>query len=495
MCVTLGLCLLHLPYPFSFDQALFMAAARDLSEGAHMYGAFWDLKQPGIYWWNELAGQLFGFDSLGIRIMDTCWAVAVALLLWLLLRSRSSLIAALGPMFALASFYAVAEPWMLSQVEWLVGAPLAALMWCLCNEGNGEPSSVARYGLAGIMLAGVLLLKLILIPVAGLMLLIALAQDHWVRQRSWASIIKRQIAPATVGFLVLLAPVLLYMQAVGTLGTAVWTTFVDPGEVLREYPHHKVHMLFSSLRWFLRTVWYLVPWAAWGAYTGLRQGSRLVWMLAAWISVGFAAVAIQVLSYWPYHFDLFYIPVGMLAAIGVGDAWTWATARQAPSLRWAIAGALIVCLAMGLALPLSRKTHGVAVAHAFPIDRHDLLAATREFGGPKELVEAAAAVRGLTHDGDRIVSWGDARMYFLTGRRPLVEIDGGTSYLTSQLATVAEVILKQRPALIFISKYRDPDVTYHGGGLIPRTVEENYTRYFENEAGVWYRPRHAETGT
>ena len=100
-----------------------MAAARDLSEGAHMYGAFWDLKQPGIYWWNELAGWLFGFDSLGIRLMDTCWSVAVALLLWLLLRSRSSLIAALGPIFALASFYAVAEPWMSSQVEWLVGAP------------------------------------------------------------------------------------------------------------------------------------------------------------------------------------------------------------------------------------------------------------------------------------------------------------------------------------------------------------------------------------
>ena len=72
---------------------------------------------------------------------------------------------------------------------------------------------------------------------------------------------------------------------------------------------------------------------------------------------------------------------------------------------------------------------------------------------------------------------------------------GGTSYLTSQLASVAQVILKQRPALVFISKYRDPDVTYHGAGLIPRTVEENYTRCFENAAGVWYRLRNTETGT
>ena len=472
-----------------------MAAARDLSEGAHMYGEFWDLKQPGIYWWNELAGWLFGFDSLGIRLMDMCWSTTVALLLWLLLRSRGALSAALGPIFALAGFYAVAEPWMLSQVEWLVGAPLAVLMWCLCDEGNGEIASVARYSLAGSMLACVLLLKLILIPVAGLMLLIALAQERWVRQQPWAFIIKRQIVPALVGFVVLLVPVLLYMQAAGTLGMAVWTTFVDPGEVLREYPHHKVHMLLSSLHWFLGTVWYLIPWALWGTYTGLRQGSRLIWMLAVWVSIGFAAVAIQVLSYWPYHFDLFYIPVGMLAAIGFGDAWARAAARQAPSLRWAAAGALLVCLTMGLALPLGRKTHEVVAAHAFPVDRHDLLASTRNFGGPRELVEAAAAVRGLTHDSDRIVSWGDARMYFLTGRRPIVEIDGGTSYLTSQLASVAQVILKQRPALVFISKYRDPDVTYHGAGLIPRTVEENYTRCFENAAGVWYRLRNTETGT
>ncbi len=494
VCVTLGLCVLHLPYPFSFDQALFMAAARDLSEGAHMYGEFWDLKQPGIYWWNEVAGWLFGFDSLGIRLMDMCWSVTVALVLWLLLRSRGALIAALGPILALASFYAVAEPWMLSQVEWLVGAPLAILMWCVSDAASGQ-TRVARYALGGMMLAGVLLLKLILIPVAGLMLLLALAQERWMQQQPWGSIIKRHIIPAVVGFVVVLVPVLLYMQIVGTLGTAIWTTFVDPGQVLREYAHHTLHMLLSSLHWFLRTVWYLIPWALWGAYSGLRQASRLVWMLAIWIAVGFAAVAIQVLSYWPYHFDLFYIPVGMLAAIGFGDAWARAAARPAPSLRWAAAGALIVCLAVGLVLPLGRKTHDVAMAHVFPIDRHDLLASTRAFGGPQELVEAAAAVQGLTHEGDRIVSWGDARMYFLTGRRPIVEIDGGTSYLTSQLATVAQVILKQRPALVFISKYRDPDVTYHGAGLIPRTVEENYTPYFENAAGVWYRPRSPEPGS
>ena len=522
-CVTAGLCLLHLPYPFFMDQALFMSAARELADGARMYGDFWDLKQPGIFWWNELAGYLFGFDALGLRLMDVCWSLVVAAMLWLLLRSRGLLAATLGPILSFGSFYAVATPWHLSQVEWLVGGPLVILIGCLCAEpattttdadqatsaarlARHEPRPIeakgladgarnswdgtpARYFLAGVMLAAVFLLKLILIPVAGVMMLIALGHDRWNRQVPWSALLWRQITPAVLGFASVFVPVLIYMQMVGTLSLAIWTTFVDPGEVLREYSHHSVRLLMSSLRWFLVSDWPLLPWALWALYVGLRQRSRLTWMLTAWITIGFAAIAVQVLSFWPYHFDLFFIPVGLLASLGFADV----LARFKVNRQWmwhrAAAAAMVLCTVIAFVLPLARKAQYIAAVHPFPIDTRHGLELTSTDGSTRGLIEAADAVRGLTGETDRIVSWGDARMYFLVGRRPVVQVDGGTNYVTSQLQVAAKIILDQRPPLVFISKYRDPEVTNHGNALIPRVVAENYTRYYENAAGAWYRRR------
>ena len=57
--------LLYLPFPLAGDTAMFVYAARELSEGARLYVDFWDMKQPGIYWFYQAGGEIFGFDSIG----------------------------------------------------------------------------------------------------------------------------------------------------------------------------------------------------------------------------------------------------------------------------------------------------------------------------------------------------------------------------------------------------------------------------------------------
>ena len=52
--VVLGLVTVFLPY--TGDQALFARAAREIGRGAVYYRDFWDIKQPGIYWWFVGAG-------------------------------------------------------------------------------------------------------------------------------------------------------------------------------------------------------------------------------------------------------------------------------------------------------------------------------------------------------------------------------------------------------------------------------------------------------
>ena len=51
--------LIHLPYPFDGDQALFTTGASKIYRGATLYRDFWDLKQPGIFGFYLLGGVLF----------------------------------------------------------------------------------------------------------------------------------------------------------------------------------------------------------------------------------------------------------------------------------------------------------------------------------------------------------------------------------------------------------------------------------------------------
>jgi hypothetical protein len=97
-------------------------------------------------------------------------------------------------------------------------------------------------------------------------------------------------------------------------------------------------------------------------------------------------------------------------------------------------------------------------------------------------------VKRLTKASDRIIIWGDPRLYAVVERRPVVQVNGATFYLAKQVEQVALLIRQQPPPLIYISKQRDR-MTYHGGGVFPRTVQELYERIYEDEEGAWYQRR------
>src|SRR5450631_4009030 len=74
--VILLAALVHVPYPFWGDQALFTYAAHGIRHGDRLYVDFWDLKQPGIYLWYLGAGTLFGFHEAGMHTAELLWSVA-----------------------------------------------------------------------------------------------------------------------------------------------------------------------------------------------------------------------------------------------------------------------------------------------------------------------------------------------------------------------------------------------------------------------------------
>jgi hypothetical protein len=68
--VILLMGIIHLPHPFSGDQALFMIGAKELSQGSRLYVDFWDIKQPGIYLFYWIAGSLFGYSEVVVHSLE-----------------------------------------------------------------------------------------------------------------------------------------------------------------------------------------------------------------------------------------------------------------------------------------------------------------------------------------------------------------------------------------------------------------------------------------
>jgi hypothetical protein len=498
--VTLAalLAVLHLPYPLHEDQALFMYAAREMADGAQMYREFWDMKQPGIYWWYLASGSLFSFDAIGLRWMDLCWSVAVAWVLWAALRHRGALVAVLGPCLAFLSFYARTTQGHLSQVEWLVAGPIAVLLWCVGSESEAERRVAWRYAVAGAMVAVVALFKSMAALLPAAMLAVAMAHARWKDGASWRALLTERALPALLGCAVVLLPVAAWMQLNGTLAEALWTAFVYPPQAVREYAHSPAIQLFYSLRWFLVGAGVLLPWAFWAVYNGLRRGLRLELLCTAWAACAAVIIALQVLSFWEYHFDLLFVPVGLLAALGFADVLERVSTDDRPGrtgrtgYRRAAVGLLVLSVAASMGWPLVRKTARVMAAMPFsPAQQHAFNSALDE----RYAVFAASAdaVKGLVQAPDRIIVWGDARLYFMVGRRPVVEVNGSTFYLAKQVEQVAELIRKSPPPLIYIGKHRNR-MTFHGGGVLPRAVNELYEVRYEDVNGVWYQRRAGVSG-
>ena len=117
--------------PFTGDQALFASGARQLAHGDVLYRDFWDVKQPGIYAFYLLGGELFGYGEIRLHLVELGVLLGCATVLGISLRDRfrHRWIAGVVPLLVVGTFYATVEPVQLGQVESLVGTPLYVTLW------------------------------------------------------------------------------------------------------------------------------------------------------------------------------------------------------------------------------------------------------------------------------------------------------------------------------------------------------------------------------
>ena len=354
----------RIPEPFDGLQALFMMMARSLHRGATLYVDVWDVKQPGIFLFYELAGRLFGFSEIGAHLLELFYQlITAAVLIWLVRKElRQPLLAGLAGFLAVGTYYLSAIGRHLGQVEGLIGLPML-LTVALASQPAATPGQRrARMFGAGLTAGVVAVFKLILAPLPALAWLVAYAVRRSEEGPSAGRFFRDWLLPAVAGTAVVLGGTALWAQLHGGLPELLWTSFRYPILAVTESQHVPWGRLEESVLWFVSTFWIAILLAL-GCGMGWRGWRKevLVLQALAWMLMGLAAILAQKLSYWSYHFELLLPPVAILAARGCdgfADQLGWLRSRPR-----AVAGTVMVLVVVvGCRLTLERVAAALEVA-------------------------------------------------------------------------------------------------------------------------------------
>jgi hypothetical protein len=488
---VLALGLLHLPQPFNWDQSMFLLGGQRLAAGGVLYRDFWDLKQPGIYWFYALAGRLFGFSETGIHQFELLWMMGFAVTLLATLRRRwgRGPAATLAPLFTVGAYYAAAGDLHLTQVEGLAGFPLYLALW-FATQGGGEEPRAWRSFVSGLCGAVVLLFKLAFLPIVGAFWLLALVEA--ARSRGAARALATVALPALLGLALPLAAVLAGFARLHLLGALGWTYLTYPAFLVSRIEGTHVNRLFDGLQWFLLRFAPLLGLAVVGAGLAGRRRDALGLGLRLWLLVAVLVILVQRWSWWQYHYLLLLPPLGVLAAAGVAALWSrldrlGAETRRARRLA---AGALVALFAGLLGLAAMRTV--LLARERFALTADDRAAYQRRVS-PLYLgfSQDAALLNAPGRRPGPLFVLDDPVAYRLAGR-PVSTAFHGVHFFREmeepEWSVLTSRLERDPPAFVLVERRFVPLVT----GPEPRVARfaaflaSGYRVAFTTERGAWY---------
>lgn len=217
---------LVIPYPFFGDQALFAVFARMMNEGSVLYLDIWDVKQPGIFWFFQLGGSLFGLNEIGIHLFESLYWLVSATLIAVATRSvfRRPWVAGLFPLLAPGLYFVMARTHDLTQVEALISPLVFGVIWFLTTK-NDELGPTYRPAIAGVLAGLIMCFKLIAGVVPFLVVMTAAMITIYVGHRL-GEVLRKLIVPFLVGTSIPLVGLLIWVVA-NDIVSEVWFTWFE----------------------------------------------------------------------------------------------------------------------------------------------------------------------------------------------------------------------------------------------------------------------------
>jgi hypothetical protein len=464
--MTLGLGMMW--WPEYGDQSLFVVGAQQLREGSIYYRDFWDIKQPGLYWFYEL-GDLLLPGGAGTRLLEVALVVVAGLLAlsitatWPLRRW----IWAGVPTLVLAPYLIWSYLDGVGQIEGLMNVLILAVIRLTWPPSSppGPPAGVTRarpagflsprgfrsaaqvtpawaWFLAGVVVGVVAVLKTLYVPIVVAPLAAACLMGTRPALRTQAG----RVAVSALGAALPIAAACWYLAEHDVLHLALRTTFEFPQQVAAN-----LHPAFAELTRAMENMIPVTAPLAVIALAGARKRNTLIRDGALAVIVLLELVLVYPQLWTPYRFLMLAAPMGLLAVTGLESVVAWFAAQTRREWRvWAL-GTAGTLLAFGLtALTLRMPAHLLLTAgqHQWGLGS----AARIERSETPANLRAAALVSTEVNPGEQIYVVGDPSIIALLHAQQGLELTGWS--LEQMPASVwneaARELARSRPKLVYV---------------------------------------------
>jgi len=476
--LLLALMGVHVSMPLEGDQALYFFGARQMSNGMVLYRDYWDIKGAGVYGFYWLAGTLFGYSAIGLHVLELIWFSLTALLAYRLcaISTENTRLACVGPLATVGAFFVAATPWHLTQPDGLVSLPLTFAAWAIAEPAlQRGKSQLLSWILAGVG-AGLATLFVTASILVAFAFVVAAVVFSW---RVPATESKSGVVVRVGGFflgmaLVLMIPIAWFAKN-GALREYLWTTWLYPLAAQTEFTRD-VRELVGSVRWFVGSVFVLIPCALIGVLGTLRDlrarypRAIVGLLMCVWLAAGFLALLVQYHYSWQFHFNHFFVPVGVLAIIGMPEIFRALASREG---RLVALATLIV--ALGLPLLLLKK---IIVGSSHPT------AATTYEDSVKQGL-------GMATEDDSVYVLGDPRVMFAAGKGQPVKENGWVLevLLSHQWKEFSAALRQSSPAYLHVMRGYPELLARNAPELWEWITSEYEPVHTDSVQGTWFRRR------
>lgn len=477
--------------PFRGDQALYTDYAQRMNGGAVLYRDLWEVTNPGVFWFYQLAGTCFGFTEDGIHLFEWLYWVAFVQAVSVAVKRAHGLSKwPLAPAVLVGGVYyltSCSDPSHLTKAEGLVAFPLFLSAWLACLAVERPRQTIGLLLVAGVAggLAALFKFAFVACVIAGWLPAAVIAVRRGVPLRPLA---------LAVGFAVPLAASVVYFHAHDALGDACRELFVTPSAILRYADLAGFDRLATSIRWFGEVDSGVLALALAGTFVTLaRRVDPLVASLGLVAAAAVPVILVQRWSWWTYHFLLLTVPVSVLAA------YTWpALVRAARErlgrvlTRMERAAAVVVCLALFLpVLGHGGYAYLRLVEHRLGVTVTDRQAA--RVGTGRAYAEAIRETEWLRDPAVKpgpIFVASDPLFHTLSGRPMATNIHGWSlELLTPELwQRLLGELRAARPVYVYVDSgsYRYEHLITERSPEFREWLTAEYREARRTSTGVWY---------
>lgn len=487
--------ILHALLPFDGDQSIFALAGETIASGGQPYVDYWDVKQPGIFFFYAAGGSIFGFTSLGIHTFELVWWTVVLSLVTVLVRPLLDHVwlASAVPLVFLATYFGHGGWWYATQVEILVSGLLALALILVCRALEGSLPAWVAYFWAGICAGLTILFK---VPLA--LCFIVLFGAIWYHLAFEKK--ERNPLPYAVSFLAVVcgvaavvAPVLGWFFANDLLDELFYVTIEYPQEVINEGVPQQLGYLraLSGVAFSLFALAALLP-AVVAHFAFDHARKPLLYRLSLVVIGGIlVAILIQIYSLWEYHFQLLFLPAALLFVLALDRFLTLRSEKGRSSAETATV-AVAVLLAAVIAGQVSAQNWRPAylyVKHVVMRGESFSEFEVAAYTNMREMRLIADAAPDIV-PGEAIYVFGDPTLHHLTNTHQAARVPGWYWELAPRrlFDWTAADLSKTLPRRIFMAAaYRD--LVLERSPAIRALLEQRYRITAEIPQGQWYAVR------